>query len=325
MSDEQELNTPENSPAEPTIGQRLRAARLGKALSLEEIAEQSKIKKTFLEFMENDDFAKMPNLITAKGFLKVYANLLGLNSEEIHKQFIELFPSEAGYRPGREIKVGLAVDKRTLFPTGMRTMNSPGLSHFRTSHKNKKGNKLFAHITLGLIIIALALTASTLYFKNSMVDIKNINLRQKNDVNPLEAKDTPETRQQKIYDQNKVYIEATALSDTYVTIITVTDGRTLPQGFSMRRGDYKAWDGNQYLRIRASVPRSLRLTVNGKDEGILNEPEKVFFPPSAAPAENAARSKTTPGADAAPSVQTGNQPQTPANNNSGAASILNNI
>jgi len=273
------VNFPENLPEELTIGQRLREAREARGLSMDEVSSQTKIKKTFIAFLENNEFQKLPNLMTAKGLLKVYAGILNLNIEELHKKFLELFPSEAVHQTGREIKIGMAVDSRVLFPNGMKTMNSPGLSHSHASHSkyNKNSNKLLMRIFALVILVVLALILSTLYFRSSMSDIKNNNLRQKSQLDALEARDTPEASQSKIYDQNKVYIEATALSDTFVTIVTVADGRTLSQGFQMRRGDFKSWDGNQYIRIRSTTPRSLRLKVNGKDEGILNEAEKMFF------------------------------------------------
>jgi len=334
MSEEQDNSNiessvaPENLPEEPTIGRQLREAREARGLSIDEVSSQTKIKKTFIAFLENNEFQKLHNLMTAKGLLKVYAGMLNLNVVELHKKFLELFPSEATHKPGREVKIGMAVDTRTLFPTGLKTMNSPGLSHSHASHSskhNKKANKLLMRIFALVILIVTALVISTLYFRSSMSDIKNNNLRQRSDIDALEARDTPETSQSKIYDQNKVYIEAMALSDTFVTIITVADGRTLSQGFAMRRGDLKSWDGNQYIRIRSTTPRSLRLKVNGKDEGILNEAEKMFFTVAmtneaatiTTVTENTALEKNPPKADTTPKASD--------NTGAGTVSILNNI
>lgn len=334
MDDEQNIentNLPESTPEKLTIGQQLQAARQAKGLSIDNISNQTKIKKTFIEYLENNEFEKFHNLMTAKGLLKVYAGMLNLSVDEIHRQFIELFPSEAGYKPGREVTIGMTVDKRTLFPAGLKNMNSPGLSHSHTSYSkhSKKANKLLVRIIAVIVIISTALILSTMYFKSSMSDIKNQNLRQKSDISVLEAKDTPEASQQKEYDKNKIYIEATALADTFVTIVTVDDGRTLSQTSRMRRGDLRSWDGNQYIRIRSTSPRSLRLKVNGKNEGILEETEKMFY---SSLAEDSAETldkpieKNTPKPEPTPpppppvseAPQTNNEPDA-------ASTILNNI
>ncbi|GBR73831.1 transcriptional regulator XRE family [Candidatus Termititenax aidoneus] len=275
------LETPDHSaPEKLTLGQRLKQAREAKQLDLADAASHIKIKKAFLEQLEQDEFKKLPNLITAKGFAKVYAAFLGLPVEEIAAEFNALFPSAAGHkRAATEVKVGLAVDKRTLFPNGMKTMNAPGFNNFHST-RNKKNNKWLWRLFLGAALIAGALGIFIYSINSSLGSITNNNLRQQNDLPRLNSKDTPESKQQN-YNPNKVYIDATALNRTYISVII--DGRTIFQG-NLERGDSKTWEGDQYIKIRATIPRNLRLYVNGKDYGLLDEQstmqEKTFFTPS---------------------------------------------
>lgn len=63
-----------------TVGVILRTARTNKGFSLEHVEKDTKIRKKFLEAIETDDFAKLPSLAYAKGFVKNYAEYLGIDS-----------------------------------------------------------------------------------------------------------------------------------------------------------------------------------------------------------------------------------------------------
>lgn len=66
-----------------TVGEMLKVARLGKNYSLTDVEKTTKIRLKFLEAIENDDYSKLPSLSYAKGFVKNYAEFLGLNSRHI--------------------------------------------------------------------------------------------------------------------------------------------------------------------------------------------------------------------------------------------------
>lgn len=69
------------------IGQRLRDARVKKGLSLEDVAEQTRIRQRYLLAMEEGDFGSIPGIVYVKGFLKQYAQTVGLNPQEMLDQF----------------------------------------------------------------------------------------------------------------------------------------------------------------------------------------------------------------------------------------------
>jgi MinD-like ATPase involved in chromosome partitioning or flagellar assembly len=69
-------------------GGHLRNIRLAKGLTLEEIAEATKIKKSFLEAIENEDQKSFPAPIFLRGFLKSYAKALGLDPTEICDKYL---------------------------------------------------------------------------------------------------------------------------------------------------------------------------------------------------------------------------------------------
>ena len=70
--------------SEPTApGDRLRAARAAKGLSIDDVCAATRIPKRHLETIEDGDFAVLPGRTYAIGFSRSYAKAVGLNDEEI--------------------------------------------------------------------------------------------------------------------------------------------------------------------------------------------------------------------------------------------------
>jgi cytoskeletal protein RodZ len=56
----------------------LKQARLDSGKTLEEISDSLKIRKQYLLALEEGDFQSMPAAVYVKGYLKLYANYLGI-------------------------------------------------------------------------------------------------------------------------------------------------------------------------------------------------------------------------------------------------------
>ena len=70
----------------PTVGERLRAAREEKGLSLDDIAAQTRIPVRHLESIEKADWDALPAPTYTTGFAKSYASSVGLDRTEIGDQ-----------------------------------------------------------------------------------------------------------------------------------------------------------------------------------------------------------------------------------------------
>ena len=76
-----------------TLGQYLREKRLEKGLSLDALAEKTRINTLYLEALEDDDLARLPHAsIFIKGYVKAYSRCLALNEEDVLKRFPEPSP-----------------------------------------------------------------------------------------------------------------------------------------------------------------------------------------------------------------------------------------
>ncbi|HCM82834.1 TPA: hypothetical protein DIS60_05730 [Patescibacteria group bacterium] len=66
-----------------SVGFILRDTRQKKGILLEDVEKATKIRRKFLEAIENDDYTLIPSLAYAKGFVKNYSEFLGLDSAVI--------------------------------------------------------------------------------------------------------------------------------------------------------------------------------------------------------------------------------------------------
>src|SRR6185369_2178998 len=73
----------------PTVGERLRAAREEKGLSLEDVAAQTRIPQRHLASIEVGDWDNLPAPTYTVGFAKSYASAVGLDRTEIGNQLRE--------------------------------------------------------------------------------------------------------------------------------------------------------------------------------------------------------------------------------------------
>jgi len=119
-----------------TLGEYLRNRRQAKNISLEQIAQITKINISYLHAIERDEFHKLPAPAFTRGFLKLYAQCVGLDPGEVVLRFNRSVQGEdesgtrvsTGGRPGRRLRrrlvvfaVACLVVAGTFFAVGHRT------------------------------------------------------------------------------------------------------------------------------------------------------------------------------------------------------------
>jgi cytoskeleton protein RodZ len=65
------------------IGERLRNAREAKGLSLRAVADLTRIRAIYLQALEEERFDELPGAVYARGFLRTYADALGLDADRL--------------------------------------------------------------------------------------------------------------------------------------------------------------------------------------------------------------------------------------------------
>ena len=80
------------------LGATLRKAREDQGRTLEEVQESTKVRKGFLDALENEDFASLPPRIYAIGFIRKYANYLNIDPTPL----VALLPDDKDINPTLE-------------------------------------------------------------------------------------------------------------------------------------------------------------------------------------------------------------------------------
>lgn len=66
-----------------SLGHYLKVQRKLRDISLEEVSRTSKVAPNWLTLLEEDAFDKLPGDIFAKGYLRLYAEAIGLNPDDV--------------------------------------------------------------------------------------------------------------------------------------------------------------------------------------------------------------------------------------------------
>lgn len=73
-------------PDNPSIGERLRLAREERGLSLDDVASQTRIPIRHLQHIESEDWDALPGITYCVGFVRAYANMIGLDGAELSRE-----------------------------------------------------------------------------------------------------------------------------------------------------------------------------------------------------------------------------------------------
>jgi len=150
------VNTGEqdNGQGAGQIGPILEKKRLEKGLSLKDVEQATKIRTRYLQGLEREDPTVLPDPVYTRGFLKTYANFLGLDGERL----------------SRELK-----DRRS--PRRERQLNheAPGSSEFEqplitpggVGGAERRGVSGATLLTVVLAVLVLAVVIGALYYVGS--------------------------------------------------------------------------------------------------------------------------------------------------------------
>jgi cytoskeleton protein RodZ len=131
------------------IGRLLEHKRKERGLSLEEVEQATKIRKRYLIGLEREDYAILPDAVYARGFLKTYANYLGLDGEAFSQRLKNNTKTQrerpSDYDPTPESDF----EEPLITPSGLR-----GGRKVSTS----------AIVTVMVAVLALAAVIGALYF-----------------------------------------------------------------------------------------------------------------------------------------------------------------
>ena len=161
MDDEQGTFQTPNGGAK--IGQVLERARKERGLSLEEVENATKIRKRYLVGLEREDYGRLPDAVYAQGFLKTYANYLGLDGEELSREFRDR------RKPRRERGISYGAPKKSEFD---QPLINPGELGTAPGRRSVSGPTI---VSLLVALLVLITVVGALYFVGRGVQISGEN------------------------------------------------------------------------------------------------------------------------------------------------------
>jgi len=73
------------------FGKTLKAAREAKGLTVEQVADSTRIMTSMIESLEAEDFSKIAAPLYGRGFVKLYCGAVGLDPEPLVAEFMEIY------------------------------------------------------------------------------------------------------------------------------------------------------------------------------------------------------------------------------------------
>jgi hypothetical protein len=131
------------------FGERLKRQRERRGITLAEIAKTTKVAASLFEGLETGDCSRWPAGLYARGYVRAYAEAVGLNPQEIVEEFAATFP--AGARTDRPDNLPVEQPARVAGTLRL-SLEEPAISPTRVA---KRVGLAAADLVIGFLIAAV--------------------------------------------------------------------------------------------------------------------------------------------------------------------------
>lgn len=168
------------------IGAELREKRLQKKITLEELAQQTKINVRFLQNIEEGDFDFLPKIYT-RSFVKLFAEMVGLDPEVYARRFDLHYKKKEMEKEPFQKKIAKEPKKESAYPD-LRTKTGTKSRHLHLPgwlHKFQQSRILWFSSGAVILLILLLIIISSKQNETSSVNVQ----KQPIEI-PIEAAET---------------------------------------------------------------------------------------------------------------------------------------
>ena len=265
------------------IGQILEKARKERGLTLDEVENATKIRKRYLSGLEREDFGVLPDAVYVQGFLKTYANYLGLDGEELSRELKDR------RKPRRERTVTYGAPKTSDFD---RPLINPGELAASGRRRTIPGTMI---LTLLAALLALAAVVGVLYYVGRGAQISGENPapsppseEQAADGSKPEAGGAPEADKESDKESGGNSEDDGAAEPQPDTLTVVVSVEGSPSWLSIladgnlryeqiaQPGFSQTFEAQREISIRTGNAGAVGVEVNGQDLGKLGESGEVL-------------------------------------------------
>ena len=263
------------------IGKVLQDARIAKNISLDTAAQETNIRKAYLDAIEQNDFATLQGDVFVKGIMRTYGNYLGLDGAKLVEEYKA---ANAGNRPVKNnnaIRESRDVKVRPTFKSNRDIGSGNGNDH----------KLLF--IIIGIIVLVLAAAGGIYYYLTQTGRAANLSLpfsigasaetekkknetKEKNNESALNGKEnTIQEKQAAVPRETKSVSTVTPGETKKITNLKLTstgkcwlrvtgqNGMILFEG-NLLKGESKSFSSKSNIIMRIGNLKVLQIEHNGK-------------------------------------------------------------
>jgi cytoskeleton protein RodZ len=272
-------SSPEIGSGSP--GAILRRCREFHEITLEEASETTKIGVSHLKALEEDRIREFANQAYLKGFLRIYATYLGLNSDDIARMYGKLFgvqgdkPDPAGTPvvPAKPARRWISL-KKLMFPALLLAAILITATFFkRPPPPLVRQPQPVAAVAPPLQNPAVQVVQSSAQVKKAEQDILPPPRVEKRPVEPPEHEKTVTPR--RLPDQPRGFILKIKVTQNG-TLTSTVDGSG-PQQYELAVGDVIVWKAEKKVTLELSNAGGVDVELNGKPYKSLGDPGKPAY------------------------------------------------
>lgn len=253
------------------IGLKLRAAREVKGLTLQEIANRTRINHVFLEKIETGDTSELPALAFLRGFIRNYMQVLELEDPEIEEDLKKI----AGIAQGTQQKSTSNIRMKEL-------------------HDVDEPSKIKMPVIIGLAVLVLLwggyMAVRLLSDSGSAPQTAKTDTREQSGQTPAgEAKSDPATGNPQptqqagtpgspaasnlpLAVQQNLRLTMKGLEATWVRL---SIDRAPPIDVRLEPAETREWEANEEIRLTVGKSNGVSVYLNGEDIVLSNEKDRL--------------------------------------------------
>lgn len=257
----------------------LRRCREFHGITLEEASETTKIGVSHLKALEEDRIREFANQAYLKGFLRIYATYLGLNSDDVARMYDKLFgvqgekpePARTSTTPGRQPR-RLITLKKMLFPAFLLAVILITATFFK-------------HPPAPLVRQPQPPAVTAQPRQNAAVQIVQSSVRVRKAEREIPPKVEKRPAEPMDNEKKAVTKRPADANGGFILKITVTQNGTLtstvdgarPQQYELAIGDIIEWKAEKKVTLELSNAGGVDVELNGKPYKLLGPPGKPAY------------------------------------------------
>lgn len=268
------------------IGAALEKARRQRGLTLDEVEQATKIRKRYLQGLENDDYGVLPDAVYVQGFVKTYANYLGLDGEDLAGELKRRRQPRRERHANNHARAGKSsFDKPLISPGGL-----------AGAEKNRISGKAVFSLLASILLIVLVIGALYYVGRGSRVPDTNNSepaprsepagqkpdsARSEKPTAAASSEGAPNASKENAAgpeaekaaatpaDPESVQV-AVSVEGTPAWISVLSDGTVVYEQVA-EPGFKETFEADENVSISTGNAGAVSLTVNGKDAGTMGE------------------------------------------------------